>query len=227
LWAATSCANRVTTLPTVSRAREGAMAFIPASQIVRTTVEWLLDGQILANVFHVDANAAVDATVTNAILDVFEAWLEDELCPTLSEDIEATGLVGRDLTTITGGLVERPLTVPLPGLTASPALPNNVALCITLLTDLAGRSFRGRSYMPGLAESHVILSEISTGSATSYAEAYIALVDNLNTAGFDLVVTSFQAGLAPRVTAVSTPVVSVGVNTTVDSQRRRLPGRGT
>lgn len=203
------------------------MAFIPAPQIVRAAVEYILDGQILANVFHVDANQAVDATVTNAILDVLENWLEVNMMPGTSEDLQATTLTGRDLTTITGGLVERPLTVPIDGGVASPALPNNVALCCTLLTDLAGRSFRGRSYMPGIPESLVTLSEISPAQATSYGVNYIALVDDMSTAGFELVVTSFQAGLAPRTTAVSTPIVAVGFNTTVDSQRRRLPGRGT
>lgn len=203
------------------------MAFIPASQIVRTTVEYLLDGQILANVFHVDANEAVDAAVTNAILDVFETWLETELMPIVSEDLEATGLVGRDLTTITGGLVERPFTTPVAGENLSPALPGNVALCVTLLTDLAGRSYRGRSYMPGLSEAQVTGSTLETGWSAAFGTAYIELVDALSLAGYELVVTSFQAGLAPRVAAVSTPIVAVGVNSTVDSQRRRLPGRGT
>jgi len=63
--------------------------------------------------------------------------------------------------------------------------------------------------------------------AGDYAGVFIDLVDTLSTAGYELVVTSFQTGLAPRVAGVSTPVTSVGVNTTVDSQRRRLPGRET
>jgi hypothetical protein len=203
------------------------MAFIPASQILRTTVEYLLDGQILANVFHIDANEAIDAVVTNAILDVVEAWVETQMMAVSSSDLEATGLVGRDLTTISGGLVERPFSTPVPGAIGSPSLPNNVAVCVTLFTDLAGRSYRGRSYMPGIPESYVTLSGISSMLAGDYAGVFIDLVDTLSTAGYELVVTSFQTGLAPRVAAVSTPITSVGVNTTVDSQRRRLPGRGT
>lgn len=203
------------------------MAFIPANQIVRTTLEYLLDGQILANVFHIDANEAVDAVVTNAILDIVEDWWTNDLMPSLSQDLQATGLVGRDLTTITGGLVERPLAAPVFGDVASPALPNNVALCISILTDLAGRSYRGRSYMPGLSESQVTLSEVTAEVAGFFAGQYILLVDALSLAGYELVVTSFQAAGIPRAAAVSTPVTAVGANTTVDSQRRRLPGRGT
>jgi len=203
------------------------MAFIPAANILRTTVEYLLDGQILANVFHIDANEAIDEVVTNAILDVVENWVETDLMPSLADTLEATGLVGRDLTTITGGLVERPFVAPINGDSTSPVLPFNVALCITLLTDLAGRSYRGRSYMPGLTEGQVTYSEISSGAAAAFATNYIALVDDLSLAGYELVVTSFQAGGAPRVAAVSTPVTAVGANTVVDSQRRRLPGRGT
>lgn len=203
------------------------MAFIPAANIVRTTVEYLLDGQILANVFHVDANEAVDAVVTNAILDVFEDWLDTLLMPALSDDIAATSVIGRDLTTATGGLVERPFDTPIAGGVAVGALPNNVALCVTLLTDQAGRSFRGRSYIAGLNEDEVTLSNITLATATAFATIYADLVDALSTAGFELVVTSFQAAGVPRIAAVSTPVTACGCNTVVDSQRRRLPGRGT
>ncbi len=202
------------------------MAFIPAPNIVRVVVNWLLDEQILANVFHVDANATVTDVLIDAIMDVFQDWLGDFIVTALSEDISATGLEGKDLTAETGLLIERQFTTPFPGEVATPALPNNVALCITLFTDLAGRSYRGRSYMPGLGESQVVLSSIDVSQAAGYATKYVELVDALSTAGFELVVTSYQHNNVPRATAVSTPITAVGVNTVLDSQRRRLPGRG-
>jgi len=203
------------------------MAFIPASQIVRVVVEQLIAEQICANVFHVDANEPVTAAVINLILDEFETWVNDSFSELQSQDADTTGLSGRDLTSATGLLVERPFVTPVPGVVASPVLPNNVAVCMTLFTDLSGRSFRGRSYVGGIAESTIVESSLALATATFYAAMYIDLVDALSLAGYELVVTSFQTAGAPRVAAVSTPVTAIGCQTITDSQRRRLPGRGT
>jgi len=203
------------------------MAFIPASQIVRVVVEQLIASQIVANVFHVDANEPVTSAVINLILDEFETWVNDSFSQLQSEDAQSTGVSGRDLTASTGLLVERPFTTPVDGVIASPVLPNNVAVCMTLFTDLSGRSYRGRSYVGGIGESTIVASSLDPSTATFFATMYIDLVDALSLAGYELVVTSFQTANAPRVSAVSTPVTAIGCNTVTDSQRRRLPGRGT
>lgn len=203
------------------------MAFIPAAQCVKVVVEGLLDGQEIANIYHVDANVTVTPTVINDILDVFEAWLVSDFLPDLSEDLEITALTGRDLTTSTGTLIERPLDPFLAGGIANEALPNNVAVCVTWFTELAGRSYRGRTYMPGLNESASTQSFIDGATAAGFATNMVELVNQLTAETFTLVVASFFSELAPRVAAVLTPIIAAGVNTVLDSQRRRLPGRGT
>jgi len=203
------------------------MAFIPATNIVKVVVEGLLDGQQLANIFHVDVGAAVTTVIMDAILDEFVDWLTDELLPNLSQDYEVTAVTARDLTTITGSLIERPLDPFLAGGQAAGSLPNNVALCGTWFTSLAGRSYRGRTYIAGVDETNVTLSRILSGTAAAFATVLVELVNMIGAIGYDLVVTSFQTANAPRVSAVSTPIIAAGVNTVTDSQRRRLPGRGT
>ena len=202
------------------------MAFIPATNCVRVVVEGLLDGQELANVYHVDVGATVTTVIMNAIIDEFETWLTDELLPNVSEDYEVTAITARDLTTITGALIERPQDPFLAGGQAAGALPNNVALCTTWFTSLAGRSYRGRTYVAGLDETNVTLSRILSGTAAAFATVMVELVNMIAAIGYDLVVASFYTALAPRVSAVLTPIIAAGVNTVMDSQRRRLPGRG-
>ena len=202
------------------------MAFIPATNCVRVVVEGLLDGQELANVYHVDVGATVTTVIMNAIIDEFETWLTDELLPNVSEDYEVTAITARDLTTITGALIERPQDPFLAGGQAAGALPNNVALCTTWFTSLAGRSYRGRTYVAGLDETNVTLSRILSGTASAFATVMVELVNMIAAIGYDLVVASFYTALAPRVSAVLTPIIAAGVNTVMDSQRRRLPGRG-
>jgi hypothetical protein len=50
---------------------------------------------------------------------------------------------------------------------------------------------------------------------------------NLASAGFTLCVTSYRTSGAWRTTGVNTPVLNgVAIDTAIDSQRRRLVGRG-
>lgn len=203
------------------------MAFIPAANTVRVVIEGLLDGQEIANVFHVDVGASVTTGDMNDIIDEFETWLTAELLPNLSDDYEVTAITARDLTTVTGALIERPQDPFLAGGQAAGSLPNNVALCATWFTAQAGRSYRGRTYIPAVDETNVTLSRIASVTAAAFATAMIELVNQLTVAGYTLVVASFFSNLVPRVAAVLTPIIAVGVNTVMDSQRRRLPGRGT
>ena len=203
------------------------MPFIPNPDTVKVAVEYLMDGQELANIFHVDVGATVTEAIINLVLDEVVTWLTTELMPNLSDDCQVTAVTGRDVSSSTGMLIERPIDPFIDGGQAAGALPNNVALCATWFTPLAGRSYRGRTYIPGLDETNVTLSRIAGATATGFAIAMIELVNLIDAAGYALVVASYFSELAPRVTAVNTPITAVGVNTVVDSQRRRLPGRGT
>lgn len=203
------------------------MAFIPNPDTVRVAVEGLQDGQEIANIYHVDVGATVTEAIINIILDVFVDWITTEFLANLCEDYEVTQVTGRDLTTSTGMLVERPLTPTLPGDQAIPALPNNVAVCATWLTPLAGRSYRGRTYIPAPDPTYITLSRVEPALASALAVSMIELVNLIDAEGYALVVASYQSGNAPRVAGVNTPITAVGVNTVTDSQRRRLPGRGT
>ena len=203
------------------------MAFIPNPDTVKVAVEYLLDSQEVANIYHVDVGATITSVIINAILDEFVDWLTVEIMPLLSDDLHVTAVTGRDVSTVSGMFIERPITPTIDGSVTGGALPNNVAICGTWLTDQSGRSYRGRSYFPGLAESDVQASYLDTPDAAALAVAMVELVNMIDGIGYDLVVASYQTANAPRVTAVNTPIIAAGVNTVVDSQRRRLPGRGT
>lgn len=112
------------------------------------------------------------------------------------------------------------------GTAAGDLLPPQVALVVTLRTAQAGRSFRGRVYLPGFGEA----SNSATGTATPLTGAVnfvTAIKSALITSGLDL-------GVIHRPTAAPLPVTA-GFITTVtaivtrdgvwDTQRRRaVPG---
>lgn len=132
-----------------------------------------------------------------------------------------------DLSTQTGQTYTTSTSLPFPGASASAQLPNNCALVITKRTALRGRSFRGRSYMPGLTEAVVTGNSVLSTFLTPALNFFNAALSYAVTGNeFNMVVVSRFSEGAPRITGISTPVTNFTADTVVDSQRRRLPLRG-
>lgn len=106
--------------------------------------------------------------------------------------------------------------------------PNNVTLAISFRSGMTGRSFRGRNFIPGLPGSSISNNRVSATLANALAGAYEILMGEDSVAtGFTWGVISRRTGGAQRPSGIVTPITQVVVvDTIVDSQRRRLPGRG-
>jgi hypothetical protein len=111
--------------------------------------------------------------------------------------------------------------------TADP-LPNNVALCVSFRTEGRGRSARGRNYISGHAETSLSGNTFNATVSNGIRDAYEELLDATTYTGSWtwVVLSRFEDGVA-RAAGLVQPVTAVVLtDTTVDSQRRRLPGRG-
>lgn len=113
------------------------------------------------------------------------------------------------------------------GTAGTPSLPNNVSFCVSFRTGLTGRSARGRNYFVGLVEGAVVDSTVNSASINAIVAGYqqvLALNETLSQEW--VIVQRYSEGnLLPQgiTRAVNSIVV---VDAVVDSQRRRLPGRG-
>jgi hypothetical protein len=117
---------------------------------------------------------------------------------------------------------------PNAGTRASPSLPNNCSIACAHRTAQGGRSFRGRTYWVGLCEDQVTANALGASSVAGIINFWnnVRAVDSGSAADFwDQVILSYYAGGAVRPTPIATPVVSTSINPTMDSMRRRLPGR--
>jgi hypothetical protein len=119
--------------------------------------------------------------------------------------------------------------LPLSGSDENLANPNNVTVVTKLATGMTGRSRRGRTYHVGLPEDALAADKqhITPTWQTFLQGAFADLITALITAGFELVVASTISGGVPRTEGITTPVTSAVTNLQLDSQRRRLPGRGS
>jgi len=145
----------------------------------------------------------------------------------MPSDLSLTGIKVVDLSAQNGWTLFYQTSLPIAGTSAGASLPNNCAVVLTKRTFARGRSYRGRIYQPGLTELHTTSNAVQ---ATPLA-AFIAFWDdmrvyNTGTVEFVMVVASrYQEGnqLSVGEKTIVTGITSDGV---VDSQRRRLPGRG-
>jgi len=156
---------------------------------------------------------------------VEDSW-ETNISPIVAETITLTQTVATDISTETGGQVAD--IGGISGGQGNPALPNNVTFVVSFKTASRGRSYRGRLYHVGLTENFVTLDSLGDSNAAAFQADYENFFADIETAvpgASHVVVSRCNAG-AWRTTAVVTPVTSYFVDSTIDSQRRRLAGRG-
>lgn len=202
------------------------MPFIPVANVVQCETVFLRDGQYCENVYNVSGAGGYTAGDIRTLLQLFISWWNVNLKALVPVNISLVNTIGTDLTTQNGLRVEESTGLPLTGTEAGSPYPNNVALAIKWLTNSRGRSFRGRTYHVGLSSNNVSQNTVTGAHANALEAAYGQLITDLAAASYTLVVVSRYTNNMPRSNGVATPITGLSVNTTVDSQRRRLPGRG-
>lgn len=197
--------------------------------IQRVVVSGTLYGQeSWANVFHIDPPGGfTDGNVFDAFEDAYSVaaagggmgWLTP--CP---GEI-STGVFGVRMTQMTLQAVTNPgiatvRTLNTPGGQNTPGgLPLDVALVVSWRTSLAGRSFRGRTYLPPFHENQCVddsggFPRPAAATVAGLAVNAAQLIDDLATALAPLVVYS-------RTLSDSTIITGGFIDGSWDTQRRR------
>lgn len=119
-------------------------------------------------------------------------------------------------------------TPPITGTVAQTMLPAVTSVAIKHSTGLAGRSYRGRTYLIGMTigmQQNADLLQPSTQA--SLVTIYTALRTTLLAGGWTFCVASLYSGVdsggraIPRAAGVLTPVISSSVELGLDTQRHR------
>jgi len=204
------------------------MPFIPVENVALAEIRCLIDQQHVENTLYFLLSAGWDeGTLTELGVALIE-WWTDHIKPLVSSNLVLKEVVCTDLTSDTAPSMTSTPVLATTGDDSAEMLPLNCSLSVSFRTAGRGRSSRGRNYVVGL-----------TGDAVDSNEANATFVDGITAAyqalsfggSFDLdatwVVVSRFHDNAPRTAGVATPVSAVVVvDNVIDSQRRRLPGRG-
>lgn len=203
------------------------MPYIPVENTVSIEMIYSFNSQVCENVLHYRKGAAWSLSEATDLCDAIKAWWSATLDSYISVDVSLTQLRVTNLETQDGFVLNYGTGLPLPGAAAGASLPNNCCLVITKRTAKRGRSFRGRIYVPGMTETFVTGNTVTSGTVTGLVNAFNAMkAVTVGATTADMVVVSRFTGNAPRVTGVTEAITGFTSDGTIDSQRRRLPGRG-
>jgi hypothetical protein len=201
--------------------------FVPVPDTARVELIYNLGGQVMENVLNFSgADVSNPDVLMGLCTDAFSAWTATMRAH------QTTGLTlaiirATSLETEIAPGVEYVPTASNAGTNAGSTLPYNCAMCLSLHTNLRGRSYRGRIFVPGCVENDQDNSVWSTSIITAWGNWY-TYWDYLDVSGepYALSVVSRYNHKVQRFIGIHENVTSVAVNRYVASQRRRLPGRG-
>lgn len=203
------------------------MPFVPLPNTVRAELIFSWDGQQVENVYHIKTPNLINEAELDDIRDVLYLWWSTYGNVFQSNTVNFLKFVLSDASDQYGVSKEyAPGVIHTGAHGGTPPLPNNVSIAIKWNTGLRGRSYRGRTFHVGLCEGFVIGNSMEATVLAGLISQYTQLVSSLDGSGRQLVVASKFQGNAPRVTGVVTPILTVTCDGVIDSQRRRLPGRG-
>lgn len=205
------------------------MALPAAEGVTKAVLNFTWDQQLCANVMHFVEVGGVQAPDPQELAERLALWWEASVKVAVAQSVSLVSVSATDLSSDAEPGVIVTTGLPESGSVGQVSLPNNVSCVMSLRTGLRGRSFRGRIYHVGLAEGMVVDNRVSTVPLADLVGAY-GLLTNLAGGGGEpvhqIAVLSYFANNALRSSPVATPVTSVTSDGIIDSQRRRLPGRG-
>lgn len=206
------------------------MAYQPVAATALIEIVYLANGQTCENTLYFrHATTGWSPAELTALAQAIQNWWVGEMAGITSNEIGIVRIDATDLSDQFGPKVIFPVTPTQLGTNPSPPLPNNATFCTTFTTGLRGRAFRGRNFFVGLAENFATGNQVSVPFATSLVNAYSELLGaTYLPVGVDwMVVTRVVNGVVQMPTALTNAVLSaVHADLNVDSQRRRLTGRG-
>ena len=211
--------------------------FIPAPNTALIEAIYTYGGWVIENTFHVQKATPFTSLDLQGACNAFDAWdstgtFKWQACRRAENVL--TQWKARALDTPSSPVFIFTLPTSRPGSAGSGgAMPGGSTFCITMQTGHAGRSQRGRIYLPGLATFDLQSAPNQNLVTAARANAYVASINSLIaqlaalSPALTLVVVSYMSGGAWRSTAQTTPITNAAYSDlAVDSQRRRLAGRG-
>jgi hypothetical protein len=211
--------------------------FVEVPEVAEFAVHQRMHGQKIISLYNVKRLGGWTAAALDDMCNAIILGYNTDFAPQQSTDLQYEYVAARDLTTAAGIVTQVNFPPASGGDLGNPGMPGNVVLAVAHKTGLAGRSFRGRTFFPGLVENAVTGNEIPTPYKDGIVGAFLALDGRIIAAGGTWGIVSRYSGYTqtppkykkvptPRAVGLFTDITVSSANVFLDSMRRRLTGRG-
>lgn len=203
------------------------MAFHPIENTVEAVIHGRLGGQEIINTFFIKKGGGYTSEDVQDLADFLDEWVGEEWLPIQGNDYTYERVTVRGMADALDFYASADDSSGN-GTTGGNSQPNNVALAIARKTIYTGRAARGRIFITVPLSAMDDENHVTAAYATSVEGQLNDLNTTLTGMGWDMVVAHRRSGGAWLSTGVTFPVTGWEVtDLVVDSQRRRLPGRGS
>lgn len=203
------------------------MAFIPAPNIAQIEMRGRAHVERVENTLYFRKQTG---TILQSDLDALTLFMSQEYLLAWKLQLPAeyvhTEVYGTDLSSATSFTSTNVAQANTPGTLAGVALPGNASFCVSFRTPNRGRSGRGRNYWALVTEPDVTGNFLSAARRTAILGVYNRLIATPPLGWVWGILSRYTAG-APRPSGLFQTITQViAVDDAIDSQRRRLAGRG-
>lgn len=193
-------------------------------EMVKASIEWQSGSKLWYNTmwfFHPSGWVEADATaLATALLD----WAGNYMLPNLSNVTQLNECVVYDMQALDSWVVSEAAAGGSIGELGGPAASLASCMTVTFRTNRRGRSYRGRNYISGFAETQVGTQFFEAAAVAAIEAAYQNIpTDIAGTGGVHVVASGENAG-APRPFGVHQSVTAYDANVRIYSQRNRTRG---
>lgn len=203
------------------------MPFVPALNVLQCETRWTYLGQQVENVTYWRTTGVPTPENAADLYMEFEAAFVAHTMTLTSNQMLFREMYLTDLSSETAPTYTVLPEEPLAGTANTTPLPSSVALCISFRTNGRGRSARGRNYAMGVTEAHVDGNLFLSSWVNGQLDFYNRWRNQSAASSLQQVVISRISEGVERAEAFVQPVTAIlVVDSVVDSQRRRLLGRG-
>lgn len=203
------------------------MPFIPAENVVQVELRFIQFAQQVENTLYYYSADSFGAGDLPALTEMVGDWWDAEIRPYQSSSVTLNEIYATDLTSnVSPVYSDTSRNGQAGGNGATAGLPGNVSIVVSFRTQGRGRSARGRNYFIGLVEGAAVGNTVDPLVASAIEEGYNAMSTYVTFPWQWIVLSRYFEG-APRTEGLIQPVTNaIIVDSNLDSQRRRLNGRG-
>lgn len=201
--------------------------FIPVNGAASMELHFTQAGEIRINKLHYfNSSGWSETSLTECAQLILGLW-GTNFAPITASDVQLLEVIATDLQGDTAPRVVVTPDSPITGADTNAAMPGNVTLAAALHTSARGRGSQGRVFTVGMTRPRATGNEVTADYRDSVVAAWTALktFEGL-TLTYGMCVVKYCRGGVWLTEGLYNEVTSITADRLVDSQYRRLGGRG-